>query len=229
MPPLPKHRSSSLRPRLHGRAARRSRLRDARGTSRAALICSALLLCSSGCKRSGTAHLPGGLGRALASGDAADLRLTPDRKVATYLTQADKPRLEGVPQQMVIGTLNAVSLQGGASRRLGSGVTNLPGGYLFSPDSRWAVFLSGYNAADRSGELNLLDLRDAADKPHKAGSQVTYMLVSPDSRWLAFVDGGLLKAGPLPEGPFKELAGEVSTTEFTPNSETLLVKRKISA
>jgi len=226
-----KHPSSSLPRRLHPRALCRSAKRcDARGASFAALICSALLLSwGSGCKKSGTAHALGGLGKPLASGSATDLRLTPDRKTATYLTQADKPRLEGVPQQMVIGLLNAVSVDGGLPRKLGSGVTNLPGGYLFSPDSRWAVFLSGYNAANRSGELNLLDLRAATDKPHKVGSQVTYMLVSPDSRWLAFVDGGLLKVGPLPDGPFKELAGEVSTAEFTPNSQALLLKRKISA
>jgi hypothetical protein len=70
----------------------------------------------------------------LALDRATDLRLTPDRTVATYLAMAEKPHLEGVPPQMVIGVLNAVSLSGGLPRRLGSGVTNLPGGYLFSPD-----------------------------------------------------------------------------------------------
>jgi hypothetical protein len=190
----------------------------------------AILLAICGCKKSSVASAAtAGAGKPLAVGAAADLRLTPNGQVATYLADGQKPRLEGVPPQMVIGTLQAVPIAGGPVRRLGTGVTNVPGGYLFSPDSRWVLFLSGYNAANQSGELHLQDLQDPASKAIPLGNRVSYVLVSPDSRWLAFVDGAVLKAGLLPLGPFKELSGEVSTAEFTPDSRTLIAKRRASA
>ncbi len=231
MPKWRERPSSSSHPSFDARALqRRGGRREGTRRSRTALIACAVLASLTGaCKSRDSAHAAGGIGRALALDRTTDLRLTPDRTLATYLTLAEKPHLEGVPPQMVIGVLNAVSLSGGPPRRLGSGVTNLPGGYLFSPDSRWVVFLSGYNAANRSGELNVQDLGDAAAKAVKLGSQVTYMLVSPDSRWLLFVDGGVLKVGALPAGPYQELAGEVSTAEYTPDSRALVFKRKISA
>jgi WD40 repeat protein len=196
----------------------------------AAPLAAAILLSVFGCKKSTVASAPtAGVGKPLALGAAADLRLTPDGKVATYLADGQKPRLEGVPPQMVIGTLQAAPIAGGPVRRLGTGVTNVPGGYLFSPDSRWVLFLSGYNAASQSGELHVQDLKDPASRSIPLGARVTYVLVSPDSRWLAFVDGAVLKAGLLPLGPFKELSGEVSTAEFTPDSRTLIAKRRGSA
>jgi hypothetical protein len=171
----------------------------------------------------------GRLGKPLVLGGAADLRLTPDSKFATYLADAQRPRLEGVPAQMVVGALNAVPVAGGEPRRIGVGVTNVPGGYLFSADSRWVLFLAGYNAASQTGELFAMDLTQPASKPDRLGGPVSYMLVSPDSRWVAFVDGGTLKVGLLPSGPFKQLSGEVSTAEFTPDSLSIVFKRKLSA
>jgi dipeptidyl aminopeptidase/acylaminoacyl peptidase len=191
-----------------------------------------LLICASlgfGCKKAAGPPKIGGLGRPLVLGGALDLRLTPDARFATYLAEADKPRLEGVPAQMVIGALNAIPLDGGAPRRIGIGVTNVPGGYLFSPDSRWVLFLAGYNPASQTGQLYALDLRQAGSRPELLGGPVSYMLVSPDSQWVAFVDSGTLKVGLLPGGPFKQLSGEVSTAEFTPDSRFIVYKRKLSA
>jgi hypothetical protein len=197
----------------------------------AACLAAGLLAASAGCKQSSVAAnaATAPMGKLLAAGAAADLRLTPDGKLATYLADAQTPRLEGVPPQMLIGTLHAAPIDGGRSRQLGHGVTNVPGGYLFSPDSRWVLYLAGYNAASQAGELHAQDLQDASSKPVRLGARVTYALVSPDSHWVAFVDAAVLKVGLLPQGPFKELAGEVSTAEFTPDSGVLLAKRRASA
>jgi len=195
-----------------------------------ALFAAAILLTPAGCKKSTVASAAtASAGKPLALGAAADLRLTPDSRVVTYLADGQKPRLEGVPPQMLVGALQAVPIASGQVRRLGAGVTNVPGGYLFSPDSRWVLFLSGYNAASQSGELHVQDLQAPAGRSIPLGGRVTYVLVSPDSRWVAFVDGAVLKAGLLPLGPFKELSGEVSTAEFTPDSRTLIAKRRASA
>ncbi|MHB8875674.1 MAG: gliding motility protein [Myxococcaceae bacterium] len=195
-----------------------------------------LTLCAvgalSGCskpKDRGASQGVGGVGRPLVTGAALDLRVTPDGQFATYLAQAEKPRLEGIPPQMVLGELNVAPTAGGASRKLGNGVTNVPGGYLFSPDSRWVLFLAGYNAANQSGELSAADLKAPEAEKVRLGGEVSYTLTSPDSKQVAFVDRAVLKVGPLPGGPFKEVAGEVSTAQFSPDSKTLYFKRRLTA
>lgn len=176
----------------------------------------------------GERPLVGGLGTAIAPGASADLRLSPDGKFTAFLMNAEKPRLEGVPSVMVLGELFAAPVSGGAKRKVGSSVTNLPGGYLFSPDSKWLLLLSGYNPAAQQGELLLVDLTGSGEPTH-LGQSVTYMLVSPDSKWLAFVDGGVLKVGAIGKGPYPDVAGEVATVEFAPDVSFLLFKRRLSA
>ena len=85
--------------------------------------------------RSGAAAV-GGLGVLLAEGPAEDLRVTEDGQFATYLTKTRKPTVEGIPPQMRLGTLYVVPVTGGSPRKLGDGVTNVPGGMLFTPDSK---------------------------------------------------------------------------------------------
>ncbi|MGA9525453.1 MAG: gliding motility protein [Myxococcaceae bacterium] len=193
-----------------------------------AVLCGLAAL--SGCKKSkpaGEAHLA--LGEVVASGKASDLRTTPDGTTALYLLDAEKPRLDGIPPMMKVGELWAVSTSGGSPRKVGNGVTNVPGGFTVSPDSRWVFALTGYNAAEQSGTLTALDVADAASKPLELGEDVTYVLASPDAKTVAFVSGGVLKVGPLPNGPFKDLAGEVQTAEFTKDSTHVLFKRRLSA
>src|SRR5262245_51756320 len=111
----------------------------------------------------------GGLGKPVSQGRAADLRATPDGKYLTYLVNPEKPRLQGVPPQMLLGELHVVASAGGAPRKVGENVTNMPGGSLFTPDSRWALFLTGYNAANQDGTLTALDLTDSAAAPLSLG------------------------------------------------------------
>jgi hypothetical protein len=184
---------------------------------------------SGGSGGSGKGAVVGGMGSLLAPGVAADLRVTPDGRFVTYLLEAKKPRLEGVPPQMVLGELYLVPVAGGAPRKIGQGVTNVPGGQLFSKDSGHALFLNGYNPANQAGALHVLPLADPAAEPVKLGDTVSYMLPSPDGKLLAFVDNGVLKLGPLPAGPFKDVAGEASTAQFTPDGKTLFFKRRLVA
>jgi hypothetical protein len=171
----------------------------------------------------------GGLGQQLAEGAAEDLRVTEDGRFATFLQRTRKPPVEGIPPQMRLGALFVVPVEGGTPRRVGDGVTNVPGGQLFSPDSRYLLYLTGYNLADQSGVLNVLELREPTAEPVRLGERVTYFLPSPDGSKLAFVEGGVLKLGPLPAGPFQAVGGEVSTVEFSPDGSTLFFKRRLVA
>ncbi|AKF81214.1 gliding motility protein [Myxococcus fulvus 124B02] len=179
--------------------------------------------------QSGRAPAGAGQGLLLDAGRAADLRLTSDGRFATYLMNGQKPRLDGVPPQMLLGELRVVSVEGGEPRKLGDSVTNVPGGLLFSADSRYALYLTGYNPASQSGTLNVATLDDAKAEPAVLGTAVSYMLPSPDGSKVAFVDGGKLKLGPLPAGPFVDVAAEVSTAQFTADGKALLFKRRLSA
>ncbi len=170
----------------------------------------------------------GSLGVKLVGGIGIDLRSTSDGQHLTWLQDAEKPRLDGLPPPMRVGVLWTVASKGGDARKLGNGVTNMPGGYLFSPDGRWALVLAGYNPAEQSGELRVADLSNPSAAPERVGGRVTYMLASPDSKQLAFVDEGVLHAGPLPNGPFHEVAGEVATAEFSPDSSTVYFRRRVA-
>lgn len=194
-----------------------------------AVISAALLVASCSKKQEQTAA-QSALGEQVAKGDASDLRLTPDGKMALYLQEGQKPRIDGIPPLMLIGELFAVPTSGGGkARKLGTGVTNVPGGYSYSADSRWALFVAGYNPIAQSGTLLAADLTDASANPVIIGESVTYFLASPDSKQVAFVKGGVLSVGALPNGPFKPLSGEVQTAHFTPDSKWMIYKRKLTA
>ena len=179
-------------------------------------------------KKKGAEKLIGGVGVRVAAGLVTDLRISPDGKIAAYLKEGQKPRLEGVPPTMRVGELWVVPTAGGDARKLGNGVSNFPGGYLFTPDSKWVLELVGYDASAQAGELDAAPT-DGKGDPQKLGSRVSYMLASPDSKWVAFVDEGILKLGPLPGGPFRDVNGEVANAAFTPDSSVLFFKRKQSA
>jgi hypothetical protein len=183
-----------------------------------------------GCKRGGGPTASGLIsGQQIAEGKASDLRLSPDGKFAAFLGDAAKPRMDGIPPQMLVGELHVVPLTGGKPRKVGDAVTNVPGGYLFAPDSRWLLYLQGYNPASQLGELYCLDLSDPSADPRSLGKGVSYMLGGPHGGQVAFVSNGVLKAGPLPQGPFRELSAEVQTADFTQDGKHLLYKRRLSA
>src|SRR5204863_9640980 len=114
-------------------------------------------------KKKPAAALVGGIGVRIAEGLTTDLRVSPDNKIAAYLKESQKPRLEGVPPTMRVGELWVVPTAGGEPKKLGNGVSNFPGGYLFTPDSKWVLELVGYNAAAQAGELDIAPVDGSAD------------------------------------------------------------------
>ncbi|HEY8211371.1 MAG TPA: gliding motility protein [Myxococcaceae bacterium] len=170
-----------------------------------------------------------GIGVAVSPGRASDVRLTPDGTAAAFLVDGQKPHLDGIPPQMLVGRLRGVRLDGAAERDLGEGVTNVPGGFVLSRDSRWVAYLANYNPANQSGVLHAASLADLKRDPIKVAEGVSWMVLSPDSKWLAFVSGGVLRAGPVDGGPWVEVAGEVALVDFAPSSAFLLAKRRGTA
>lgn len=171
----------------------------------------------------------GGLGTRVAEANATDLRITKDGRFAAYLTDVEKPRLNGAPQYLRVGELFVVGTDGKAApRRLGQGATNAPGGFLFTADSGRVLYLVGYSAADQAGELRVASLSDAALPSERLGGRVTYFTSGPDSQTVAFVDEGSLKVGPLPSGPFREVATEVTTAVFSPSGSHVYFGRRMA-
>ncbi len=169
-----------------------------------------------------------GVGVRRLSGDVTDLRATPDGQTVTGLLKAEKPAIAGVPPPMRLGELWAVPATGEA-KKVASGVTNMPGGSLFSPDSRWLLVLAGYDPTRQQGRLLVQDLTALSTEPVPVSGKVTYFVPSADSKLLAWVEDGVLRVGPLPGGPFREVAGEVATAEFSPAGKHVYFRRRMAA
>lgn len=197
-------------------------------TLRSAVAVAALAALAA-CTNKGKQPVVGGLGTPLALAKASDMRVSPDGHTIAYLVDGEKPRLDGVPPLMLQGELHVVSASGGAPSKVGAGVCNAPGGYLFSPDSRWLLMIGSYNVAGQVGEGLLFDLTNPSAGVRRLGANVSYLVASPDSKTLAVVDGGVLKVGPIEGANLREISGEVSTALFSPDNKHVLFKRRVSA
>ncbi|MGV3619190.1 MAG: hypothetical protein ACO1OB_00155 [Archangium sp.] len=169
------------------------------------------------------------LGTRVLEGEAQDLRAAADGTVVTVLLDAQKPTIQGVPPPMRLGQLWAVSTKGGGAQKLGNGVTNMPGGWMFSPDSRWILFSAGWDPRKQEGELFAQDTLKLDGERVRIAPAVTYYVPSDDGSMVAYVQDGVLHAGKLPNGPFPQLAGDVSTAEFSADGRYLYFKRKFAA
>ncbi|MBL8921514.1 MAG: hypothetical protein JNJ54_21820 [Myxococcaceae bacterium] len=166
------------------------------------------------------------LGTRKLEGVAIDLRAAPDGRVVTALLDAEKPRIDGVPPTMRVGALWAVPTGEGAAVKIANGATNVPGGLLFTSDGKFLLVLGAYDPSQQAGELLVQDLTDLSKERQRLAPHVTYMKPSADGTRLAWVDDGVLFEGPLPAGPFRQLAGEVATAEFAPNGKHLYFRRR---
>ncbi|MFO0600064.1 MAG: hypothetical protein U0228_32445 [Myxococcaceae bacterium] len=162
-------------------------------------------------------------------GEAQDLRASPDGSVLTVLLDGVKPTLQGVPPPMRLGSLWGVDVKSGKSAKLGNGVTNMPGGWLHTADSRWIVYTAAFDPSQQVGELYVQDARDLAAERQRLSVRASYFVPSDDGAQLAYVEAGVLHAGKLPNGPFPQLSGEVSTAEFSADGRYLYFKRKYSS
>ncbi len=162
-------------------------------------------------------------------GVGQELRASPDGEVLTVLLEAQKPTTQGVPPPMRLGTLWAVHSKTGPAQKLGAGVTNMPGGWLYTADSKWILFSASWDPTQQVGELFVQDAKKLDAERQRISPKVTYYVPSDDGTQLAFIEGGVLHAGKLPGGPFKQLAGEVSTAEFSADGRYLYFKRRYSS
>ncbi len=179
-------------------------------------------------KEKSAARLPV-LGQRVLEGEGQELRASPDGQVLTVLLEAQKPTLQGVPPPMRLGSLWAVPAKGGAAQKLGTNVTNMPGGWLHTSDSKWILFTTQWDPAQQVGELFVQDAKKLDAERTRISMKVSYFVPSDDGTQLAYVENGILHAGKLPDGPFPQLAGEVSTAEFSADGRYLYFKRKFSA
>jgi hypothetical protein len=172
-----------------------------------------------------------GTGRALLSGAVSDLMVSADGHLLSAIVDGVKPNVEGTPPAMRVGEVVLHNLTWPDSQpvRVGKGVFNAPGGRLFSKDGRWFLFLEDYSLPKQSGALKVVKTDEPKGTPIAVASGVTYYVPSLDGRLLAFVANGVLKVGPLPGGPFREIAGEVSTAQFSEDGATLYFRRRIAA
>ena len=195
-----------------------------------------VVTCSvAGCRKAGGEPPPpekplvGGLGRRLAPGPMADLKLSKDGAWASFLRNPKRPAVQGVSPLMALGELGVASLRDGTVRFVGQAVANRPGSVLFSPDARWLLFVDGFNAASESGSLRTLALGSPGE-PELRGRSVSFVAVSPTGNAFAFVDGGVLRVAALQAGSSpRAVAADVSTAQFTPDGAWLLVHRRAAA
>ncbi|MFN0061203.1 MAG: TolB family protein [Myxococcaceae bacterium] len=189
--------------------------------------CLPLLLCLA-CQGPDRSATPPSLGKRVSAGLASDVRVTADGRHGVFLANARKPAAPGVPPQMTLGELHWVALDGsGAKRKLGEGVTNLPGGFLFTPDGQHVLFREAFRVETQSGRLKVADV--PGGEVRLLGESVTSMAVSRDSKRIAFVEGGVLKEGPLTGTAFRTIAGEVSNAEFSADGSWLVFRRTLVA
>lgn len=159
-------------------------------------------------------------------GRATELRASPDGRVVTVMVDGEKPKLDGVPPTMRVGSMWVVPTGEGSPLKVANGAANVPGGLLFTSDGKYLLVVGAYDPSQQSGELLVQDLTDLTKDRQRIAPHVTYMKPSVDGTRLAYVDDGVLFEGPLPAGPFRQLAGEVATAEFAPNGKQLYFRRK---
>lgn len=169
------------------------------------------------------------LGEKRLAGDPQDLRPSPDGELLTVLLDAKKPPIQGAPPPMRLGDLWAMPAVKGEPVKVATGVTNMPGGWLFSPDSKWLLVAGAWDPTQQLGELYVQDAKNLAAERQRLAARVTYFVPSDDSKQLAFVENGVLHVGPLPAGPFRQVAGEVSTAEFSADGRYVYFRRRFSA
>lgn len=196
------------------------------------MMVASLLIVTGGCISRGDEPqkpLIGGMGKLLLAGKGQDLRLSTDGKWAAFLKSPSRPAVKGLSPTMALGELWVVPLSGGAPRNLGASVTNSPGGFFFTADSRWLLGLRAYNPVQGAGELAVMDLNSPGSEPVTLGKAVSLMTVSPDSKSLAFLDGGVLKLQRLGEAVARSVGAEVRVAQFSPDSAGLVYRRSYSA
>ncbi len=169
------------------------------------------------------------LGKRLVEGNPSELRTSADGRFVTVLINAETPQIPGAPPTLKLGDLWAANAQTGQATRVAHGVVNSPGGWLFSADGRWLVVAAGTDPTQQTGSILVKDTSDLSAEPERVAATASYFVLSDDGAQLAYVQQGVLHVGPLPKGPFRQVAGEVATASFAPDAKYLYFRRKFDA
>ena len=150
--------------------------------------------------------------------------VSPDGKWIGFLGQIERPKELGVPDGIFQGMLELVPSDGSkGARQLLGGVTNLPGGFGFSPDSKYLAAIKGYLFAAHAGTLDLVKVEGG--EPVQLGSECSSFAFSGNSQYLAYVcsSGGYLAHA---DGTgIKKITEQAATVEFSRDSTRLLVRK----
>ncbi len=179
-----------------------------------------LLAAATGCTKSGA---PKGTEKhPIVKAEARNLRLTADGSAFAFLALGQQHAAETLPEGISIGDLYLGKVESGAARKLGEALSTLDDAFAFSPDGSSIAWLASFNFRRQAGVLQLAAL---TGEPVTLGEAVRFYRFSPDSRLLAYVGAnGSLKVRELESGVERALAEEISTFEFSPNSNHLLVR-----
>lgn len=196
-----------------------------------AVASTGLVVALTGCppqKKGGDAGKPTLGVRVAEDGEVAKVTGSPDGKWVGFLGQLERPRDLGVPEGLFLGLLEVVPADHSKpAHPLLGGVTNLQGGFAFSPDSQVLAALKGYRFPTHTGTLEVVKL-DGTDPVHLADDCSSF-LFSPDGKHLAYVAAsGAFVANVDGQHP-RKLAESAATLEFSRDSQRLLVRRTATA
>jgi len=175
-----------------------------------------------------TPSVPQPLGERLVEGHLSELRLLPGETHLRFLADAKSPQLQETASSLKLGKLFLYHLHSRKLTQIGAQVSSLTETQHATSDGKYLVFLDDFNPQTKTGSLRCARVVSAT--VGKAfGKEVSFFVVSPQGQHVAFVDGGTLKLGPLPEGPFRVVAEGVANAEFSLDGGTLAFKKRLEA
>jgi hypothetical protein len=170
-------------------------------------------------------------GTAVVGSKARQLWVAPNTEFVATLADVTPSSEPNAPADVFVGALTIAPASSGPARRLGGGVTNLPGSLVFSADSRHLAFLGGFSVARAKGELRLA--RTDAGEPEALADSVTFYAFTRDGRSILWVANNELFRRAVAGGEAERLLGDVAQFEVGPAGRAsdgwLLVKRPVSA
>lgn len=170
-------------------------------------------------------------GTALVSANVRQLWVSPAGEYVATLADVTPSKEAGAPADVYVGALTLAPAAGGAARRLGGGVTNLPGSLIYSRDGRHVAFLAGYSIARARGELRLA--RMDGGEPESLANAVSFYDFSRDGKTILWVEGQELFRRALDGGEVERLLPDVAQFELgpagSPSDGWMLLKRPVHA
>jgi len=189
-------------------------------------VCLLLALALLSCKP--TPAPPKPLGEKLVAGQLSELRLLPGETHLRFLMDAKKPQPQETASSLRLGKLYLLHLKTRKLTRLGEQVSSLASTQHATDDGKYLLFLDAFNPSTKTGRLHCTNV-EAATVGKALGEEVNFFISSAQTAQLAFVDGGVLKVGPLPQGPFLAIADKVAHAEFSKDGSMLAFKKRFEA